>query len=78
MTNEMFEIFEKGKQAFAPFGDLGEVGVGTVEKIFKLETEIAISHLLRRFPDFDGPLSPSDWRRSMIVRGPVAVPMTLA
>lgn len=41
MTNEMFDFFEKGKQALAPFGDLSEVSVGTVEKIFKLETEIA-------------------------------------
>lgn len=41
MTNEMFDFFEKGKQALAPFGELSEVGVETVEKIFKLEAEIA-------------------------------------
>lgn len=41
MTNEMFEFFEKGKQALAPIGELSEVGVETVEKIFKLEAEIA-------------------------------------
>jgi cytochrome P450 len=43
----------------------------------KLETEIAIGHLLRRFPDFGGPLEPNAWRRSMIVRGPTAVALTL-
>jgi phasin family protein len=41
MTNEMFDFFEKGKQALAPFGGLSEVGVETVEKIFKLEADIA-------------------------------------
>lgn len=41
MTNEMFDFFEKGKQALAPFGGLSEVSVETVEKIFKLEAEVA-------------------------------------
>ncbi|MGI9590552.1 MAG: cytochrome P450 [Myxococcota bacterium] len=47
-------------------------------QLAKLEAEIAIGALLRRFPDFDGPPDPPDWRRSMIVRGPTAVPIRLA
>jgi len=46
-------------------------------QLAKLECEIAISSLLRRFPDFDGPVEPAAWRRSMIVRGPEALPLRL-
>jgi len=46
-------------------------------QLAKLEAEIAIGRLLRRFPDFGGPLEPNEWRRSMIVRGPTAVALTL-
>ena len=47
-------------------------------QLAKLEAEVALGALLRRFPDFDGPADPPDWRRSMIIRGPVAVPIRLA
>jgi cytochrome P450 len=47
-------------------------------QLAKLETEIAISTLLRRFPDFDGPTEPRDYVRSMILRGPVELPLDLA
>jgi cytochrome P450 len=47
-------------------------------QLAKLEAEVALGALLRRFPDFSGPPDPPDWRRSMIVRGPVAVPIRLA
>ncbi|MFQ5416068.1 MAG: cytochrome P450 [Myxococcota bacterium] len=46
-------------------------------QLAKLETEIAVSSLLRRFPDFTGDPDPPAWRRSMIVRGPTAVPLKL-
>jgi pimeloyl-[acyl-carrier protein] synthase len=46
-------------------------------QLAKLEAEIAISSLLQRFPDFGGPQEPTGWRRSMIVRGPEALPLTL-
>ena len=46
-------------------------------QLARLEAEIAIGSLLRRFPDFGGPQEPPAWRRSMIVRGPEAVPLTL-
>jgi len=46
-------------------------------QLAKLEAEVALGALLRRFPDFDGPPEPPEWRRSMIVRGPESVPLTL-
>jgi len=46
-------------------------------QLARLEGEIAIGGLLRRFPEFSGPLEPSAWRRSMIVRGPEAVALEL-
>jgi len=47
-------------------------------QLAKLEAELAIGSLVRRFPDFSGDPSPPEWRRSMIIRGPVAVPLRLA
>lgn len=46
-------------------------------QLAKLEAEIAIGALLRRFPHFSGPSDPTDWRRSMVLRGPVALPLQL-
>lgn len=36
----------------------------------RLEAQIAIATLLRRFPDFDGERAPKEWKRSMVLRGP--------
>jgi len=47
-------------------------------QLAKLEAELAIGSLVRRFPDFTGPPDPTGWRRSMIIRGPEAVPLRLA
>lgn len=47
-------------------------------QLAKLETEIAIATLLRRFPDFSGPAEPEGYVRSMILRGPLEVPLDLA
>jgi cytochrome P450 len=46
-------------------------------QLAKLETELAVGSLLRRFPDFTGDPEPTGWRRSMILRGPVSVPLRL-
>ncbi len=46
-------------------------------QLARLETEIAIGTLLRRFPDLSGDREPPAWRRSMILRGPEAVPLRL-
>ena len=47
-------------------------------QLAKLEAEIAIETLLRRFPDLSGSPQPTAWRRSMVIRGPEAVPLQLA
>jgi cytochrome P450 len=46
-------------------------------QLAKLETEIAVGTLLRRFPDLSGDPEPPAWRRSMILRGPKALPLRL-
>jgi len=43
----------------------------------RVEARIALAGLLRRFPDFTGPLSPAGWIPSTVLRGPVALPLTL-
>ena len=47
-------------------------------QLARLEAEVALGALLRRFPDFSGEPDPPAWRRSMIIRGPEAVPLRLA
>lgn len=46
-------------------------------QLARLETQIAIGKLLERFPDFTGPTEPVEYTRSMILRGPTAVPLEL-
>ena len=41
MTNDIFEIFEKGQKALQPYGKLSEVGMEAVENFVKLEADIA-------------------------------------
>jgi cytochrome P450 len=43
----------------------------------RLETELALGGLLRRFPDFSGRSDATQWRRSAVLRGPIAVPIEL-
>jgi pimeloyl-[acyl-carrier protein] synthase len=45
-------------------------------QLARLEAEVVLGALLRRFPDFEGPQSP-EWHRSMLLRGPVALPLRL-
>jgi cytochrome P450 len=46
-------------------------------QLAKLEAEIAIGSLFRRFPDLQGDPDPTAWRRSLVIRGPEAVPLRL-
>jgi cytochrome P450 len=39
----------------------------------RVEAQIAIATLLRRFPDFDGDRAPKEWKRSVVLRGPTAL-----
>ena len=46
-------------------------------QLARLEAEVALGALLRRFPDFSGSPDQPAWRRSMIIRGPESVPVEL-
>jgi pimeloyl-[acyl-carrier protein] synthase len=39
----------------------------------RTEAQIAVSTLLRRFPDFDGETDPREWKRSTVLRGPMSL-----
>ncbi len=43
----------------------------------RLETQLALGGLLRRFPDFSGRTEGVEWRRSAVLRGPISVPIEL-
>ncbi len=43
----------------------------------RAEGQIALSALLRRFPDLDGERQPKDWKRSMVLRGLNSLQLTL-
>ncbi len=47
-------------------------------QLAKLEAEIAVGSLVRRFPDLDGDPETVVWRRSMILRGPESVALRLS
>ena len=64
-------------------GDRGHLALGLGPQVClgaplaRLEAEVAIGGLLRRFPAFSGPSEPP-WRRaSVVLRGPTALPLTL-
>jgi cytochrome P450 len=46
-------------------------------QLARMETEIALGALLRRYPDFTGEPEAVAWRRSSLLRGPLAVPLNL-
>ena len=72
---ERFDVGRKDNHHLA-FGQGNHFCLGS--QLAKLETEVALGALLRRFPDFSGDPEPPAWRRSMIIRGPEAVPLKLA
>ncbi len=39
----------------------------------RIEAQITIATLLRRFPDLDGDRAPKEWKRSLVLRGPTAL-----
>lgn len=43
----------------------------------RLETQVTLGALLRRFPDFTGPTEPAGWKPSIVLRGPAALPLRL-
>ncbi len=43
----------------------------------RLEAQVALGGLLRRFPDFGGPTEPPGWKPSIVLRGPTSLPLRL-
>jgi hypothetical protein len=43
----------------------------------RLEAEVALGALLRRFPNLDGSSEPAGWKRSVLLRGPTSLPLRL-
>ena len=72
---DRFDVGRKENHHLA-FGQGAHFCLGS--QLAKLEAEVALGALLRRFPDFSGSPEPPAWRRSMIIRGPEAVPIRLA
>jgi cytochrome P450 len=46
-------------------------------QLARAEAEIALQVLLQRFPDLRGDPDPPAWRRSLVLRGPAALPVSL-
>jgi len=46
-------------------------------QLARLEGEVALGALLRRFPDLRGPTEPEGWKRSVVLRGPTRLPLEL-
>ena len=44
-------------------------------QLARLEAQVALAALLRRFPDFRGAPEPPGWKRSAVLRGPTALPI---
>lgn len=72
---ERFDVGRRGERHLS-FGLGGHYCLGA--SLARLEAEIALGGLLRRFPDFRGEPEPPGWRRSAVLRGPIAVPIQLA
>jgi cytochrome P450 family 107 subfamily K polypeptide 1 len=43
----------------------------------RLEAEVTLEGLIRRFPDFSGTAEPPSWKPSVVLRGPTALPLGL-
>jgi cytochrome P450 len=69
--------FDVGREAnhHLAFGQGNHFCLGS--QLAKLEAEVALGALLRRFPDFSGAPEPPAWRCSMIIRGPESVLLKL-
>jgi cytochrome P450 len=72
---ERFDVARRGERHLS-FGLGGHYCLGA--SLARLEAEIALGGLLRRFPDFRGDPEPPGWRRSAVLRGPSAVPIRLS
>ena len=65
----------RGDRGHLAFGLGPHVCLGA--PLARLEAEVALAGLLRRFPNFTGPTEPPGRRASVVLRGPTALPLTL-
>jgi cytochrome P450 len=65
----------RGDRGHLAFGLGPHVCLGA--PLARLEAEVALAGLLRRFPSFDGPTEPPGRRASVVLRGPTALPLSL-
>jgi cytochrome P450 len=65
----------RGDRGHLAFGLGPHVCLGA--PLARLEAELALAGLLRRFPNFTGPTEPPGRRASIVLRGPTALPLTL-
>jgi hypothetical protein len=71
---DRFDVARRDNHHLA-FGQGNHFCLGS--QLARLEAEVALGALLRRFPGFAGAPDPPAWRRSLIVRGPEALPIAL-
>jgi hypothetical protein len=71
---DRFDVSRNGERHLA-FGLGSHFCLGSA--LARLETRLALAGLLRRFPDFSGRADGIQWRRSAVLRGPIAVPIAL-
>lgn len=71
---ERFDVARRGERHLS-FGLGSHFCLGAA--LARLETQLALDGLLRRFPDFSGRTDAIEWRRSAILRGPISVPISL-
>ena len=65
----------RGDRGHLAFGLGPHVCLGA--PLARLEAEVALAGLLRRFPSFTGPTEPPGRRASVVLRGPTALPLVL-
>jgi cytochrome P450 len=65
----------RGDRGHLAFGLGPHVCIGA--PLARLEAEVALAGLLRRFPNFTGPTEPPGRRASIVLRGPTALPLGL-
>jgi cytochrome P450 len=71
---ERFDVARDGERHLS-FGLGAHFCLGAA--LARLETELAIGGLLRRFPDFRATAEAPEWRRSAVLRGPLSLRIQL-
>jgi cytochrome P450 len=68
-------VVSRAENEHVSFGLGGHYCLGAA--LARLEAQVALGALLRRFPEFHGPLDPPAFKASIVLRGPTALPVRL-